>query len=109
MKRITKKQINKELPRRDYFRRVYRLSSWTGIIEKYVKTFESAYAYVEDGDITIYDYGYGDAKERKVVCPDSNAESIDITDIIEEWMSWNSVTTRKDVVDSIYELVNELK
>lgn len=106
MKHITKKAINKELSRRDYFRRNYVLRGESGIVHHGVQTFESAWAYIEDGDITIYDYGYGDAKDYKVVHPEGYAESIDITDIITDWITWNSFYTRKDTVDRIYEMVN---
>lgn len=106
MKHITKKAINEELSRRDYFRRNYVLRGESGMVHHGVRTFESAWAYIGDGDITIYDYGYGDAKERKVVEPQGDAESIDITGIITDWLAWDSYYTRQDTVNRIYEKVN---
>jgi hypothetical protein len=106
MKHITKKAINKELSRRDYFRRNYVLRGESGMVHHGVQTFESAWAYIENGDITIYDYGYGDAKERKVVELQDGARSIDITDIITDWLAWDSYYTRQDTVNRIYEIVN---
>ena len=106
MRHITKKQINFELPRKDSLRKAYRLREETGVISNNVKTFESAYAYIDDRGVTIFDYGYGDAKEREIVCPSGNAESFDITDIIKAWLAWDSTTSRQDVVGYIYRLIN---
>ena len=107
MRHIKKKQINYGLPRKDSLRKIYRLRGETGVISNRVKTFESAYAYVDDQGVTVFDYGYGDAKERKVVCPHGNAESFDITDIIKAWLAWDSTTSRQDVVNYIYRLIND--
>lgn len=109
MKKITKRQINKELKRRDSLRRSYILRTESGPIRNRSWIFENAYVYVEDGDITIYDYGYGEAKERKVIYPPDNAESFEITNIIKIWLAWDSTTSRQDVVDYIYRMINDLE
>lgn len=109
MRHITRKQINYGLPRKDSLRKAYRLRGETGVISNIVKTFESAYAYIDDCGVTIFDYGYGDAKEREVIYPHGNAESFDITNIIKTWLAWDSTTSRHDVVDYIYRLINDLE
>lgn len=106
MRRITKAKINKALSRKDDLRRAYRLRGETGVVSNYIKTFAEAYMYVEDDDVTFYHYGYDDAKDRKVVEPQAGTASFDVTDIITEWLKWDSEISRSVVVDRISDMIN---
>lgn len=105
--KVTKKSINDCLERRDVLRRRYILYGETGCVGPGVRTFVSAWALVRDGDIRIYDYGVGDAVECRVICPDNGARSYDISDIITDWLRHAEAIGRKDVINRIYDTVND--
>lgn len=102
--KITKKAVGKALPTYTYLNKYYYGEHFSGLLDGKQRLLSAFAEYDSNGTVSITIYGIGEGMQRNHFY---RRECIEITDLIEEYMS--DETLRKVCVDTIAQLLNLLE